>query len=241
MATNEKYVNYYIEMLTSTLNDCVIKNISMMANAKINDEVLQEQINKVEKLSGLLKDQEDTIKLLKEEQTKRENDFNISLKNKNNERDVELTRLMNMINELNNKYRDYDSIKSQVSHVDTFKNELIKTRSEKDSIKTELEKRIQDLISENNSKIEELNSKNKKEIENLNSSNQSEISNLKNNYDETISQLNKKIEELNSKIDYLQLPPAKRKKIDELNKETLTTLTEVSVVDKSLVEDGGTF
>ena len=38
---NEKYLNYYIETMTSTLTDCVVRNISMQANAKITDEVVK--------------------------------------------------------------------------------------------------------------------------------------------------------------------------------------------------------
>jgi len=52
---------------------------------------------------------------------------------------------------------------------------------------------------------------------------------------------NSKVEELVSKIEYLQLPPAKRKKIDELNKEaTPTVLTDLVGVD-GVIKDGGTF
>jgi hypothetical protein len=37
---NEKYLNYYIETMTTTLTDCVVRNISMQANAKITDKKL---------------------------------------------------------------------------------------------------------------------------------------------------------------------------------------------------------
>jgi len=43
---NEKYLNYYIETLTTTMTDCVIRNVSMQANAKITDEVVKEQSEK---------------------------------------------------------------------------------------------------------------------------------------------------------------------------------------------------
>ncbi len=47
---NEKYLNYYIETLTSTVTDCVIRNVSMQANAKVTDEVIKEQVEKIESL-----------------------------------------------------------------------------------------------------------------------------------------------------------------------------------------------
>jgi len=47
---NEKYLNYYIETLTTTMTDCVIRNVSMQANAKITDEVVKEQSEKLDAL-----------------------------------------------------------------------------------------------------------------------------------------------------------------------------------------------
>ena len=59
--------------------------------------------------------------------------------------------------------------------------------------------------------------------------------------------LQKQIAELNAKIDYLQLSPAKRKKIDELNKgASVVSVTQyenipTETVDDSAIKDGGTF
>ena len=39
---NEKYINYYIETLTSTLTDCVVRNVSLQANARVSDDVIGE-------------------------------------------------------------------------------------------------------------------------------------------------------------------------------------------------------
>lgn len=56
------------------------------------------------------------------------------------------------------------------------------------------------------------------------------------------SEYNNKIDELIAKIDYLQLPPAKRKKIDELNKEVVPTTTLTSLIDTDgPIKDGGSF
>ena len=35
---NEKYLNYYIETLTATLTDCVVRNVSLQANAKVTEK-----------------------------------------------------------------------------------------------------------------------------------------------------------------------------------------------------------
>ena len=79
---NEKYVNYYIEVLTTTLNDCVIRNLSMQANAKITDDVIAEQTEKIEKLSETLKQNEEVIKRLRENQVTNENNIINDFKNK---------------------------------------------------------------------------------------------------------------------------------------------------------------
>ena len=217
---NEKYLNYYIEILTSTMNDCVIRNVSMQANAKISEDVIEEQADRIEKLSGTVKELEEVNRKLREGQVASENNTITDLKNKLVEKDRELSTMSNQISELNNKFRDYDSVKSQVTHMDTFKSELIRAREELTRIR-----------GENDRQIDILNKKHEKEKVNL----------------------EKQITELNAKIDYLQLSPAKRKKIDELNKgastvsvidntiENSTVTIEEAIVDDGAIKDGGTF
>jgi chromosome segregation ATPase len=222
---NEKYLNYYVEILTSTLTDCVVRNVSMQANAKISEDVIEDQSEKIEKLSVALKELEDVNRKLREGQTANENNIITDLKNKLAEKDRELTVSSNLVNELNTKYRDYDSVKNQVSHVDTFKAELIRAREE-----------IARTRNENQANIDNLTKKYEEEKANL----------LKQNAEEKAN-LEKQIAELDAKIDYLQLSPAKRKKIDELNKgpsivsvmqyDNISTAT----VDDNSIKDGGTF
>ena len=224
---NEKYLNYYIECLTSTMTDCVVRNISMQANAKITDDVIQEQTKKIEDYSSLLKDKQRELESLKSNREQNENSLISDLNNKVTQKDSEITRLSNEINELRNKFRDYDSVKNQATHVDTFKNELIKAREETNKLRDDYERKISSLHSENEQRMVSLQSDNNSKVENL----------IK-KYDEEKESLKKQILDLNAKIDYLQLPPAKRKKIDELNKEVVVP----SVIETGgVVEDGGTF
>lgn len=204
---NEKYVNYYIEVLTSTLNDCVIRNVSMQANAKITDDVIEEQTGKIEQLTELIKDRDETIRLLKDNNTASENNIINDLRSKITEKDAELNRLSNVINELNTKYRDYDSIKGQTTHLETFKNELIKAREE---------------------------------IVNTRNENKNEIENLTKKYEAEKSELLTQIADLTAKIDFLQLSPAKRKKISELNKGESPIIANAIVEDDN-AKDGGIF
>jgi hypothetical protein len=220
---NEKYLNYYIETLTSTVTDCVIRNVSMQANAKVTDEVIKEQSEKIDALTKLNADLQKSVQDLKNINTSNESAVVQDLKNKLVESEKTTNNLRNDINELTTKYRDYDSIKNQSTHVETFKSELIKAREETNRVRTELETKVNSLVSENAGKISALTEQHDKDIARLNEKH------------------DKQVKELTDKIDYLQLPPAKRKKIDELNKqiepEIVTDPGELS----SPIKDGGSF
>jgi chromosome segregation ATPase len=145
---NEKYLNYYVEVLTGTMTDAVIRNISLQASNKIADETIAELSNAIQEIS------------------------------QNNE------ALSNQVEDLQKKYNDlvsskaeYDNVKHQVEHIDTFRTELIKEREAHEQTR----------------------------------------------------------KELNDRIEYLQLTPAKRKKIDEANKPA----EEPAPIE--ITEDGGLF
>ena len=67
----------------------------------------------------------------------------------------------------------------------------------------------------------------------------------RNDYELTIKELNDNykltIKELNEKIEYLQLTPAKRKKIDEIKVPPVVETLEVNEIDNSIIKDGGSF
>ena len=228
---NEKYLNYYIETLTSTMTDCVVRNISMQANAKITDEVVKEQSEKIDSLVKLNGDLQNTIKELKDTNTLTESTTVQDLKNKLYESEKLVTKLTNDVNELTNKFRDYDSVKNQATHVETFKGELVRAREETGRIRSELESRINSLASENTGKITALTEQHDKNIRELIQKHETEK-----------SEYNNRIDELLAKIDYLQLPPSKRKKIDELNKEVVPTTTIPGLIGTNgPIKDGGMF
>ena len=220
---NEKYLNYYIETLTSTVTDCVIRNVSMQANAKVTDEVIKEQSEKIESLLESNAELKKDVQDLKNLNSTNENAVVQDLKNKLGESEKLATNLRNDINEMTTKYRDYDSIKNQSTHVETFKSELIKAREETNRVRAELETKINSLVSENAGKISALTEQHDKDIARL------------------TEQHDKKVNELTDKIDYLQLPPAKRKKIDELNKQIEPAIVTDSAELSSPIKDGGSF
>ena len=173
--SNENYVNHYVEILTSTMTDAVIRNISLQANAKISEGVIVEQQSKIDKLNSEVKSYTDNI-----------NGTNEQHRNT-------IDGLQNQVNELSGMKAEYENIKHQANHVDTFRNELIRER--------------------------ELHQQTRNDYE-------------------------LKIKELNEKIDYLQLTPAKRKKIDDSKITTIVEVTEEPLtlfnIDTT-IKDGGSF
>ena len=107
---NEKYLNYYIEFLTSTLNEVIIKNISLQANARVTDELLME----------VIKSNDEREKIINE-LTSKHNDTN------------------NSLNELRLQKAEFDNTKHKIQHLETFREELIFTREENIKLKEEIE------------------------------------------------------------------------------------------------------
>lgn len=143
MAGNEKYVNYYIDTLTSTLTDCVIRNISLQVNARISDEAIEE------------------LKKTNDELVKSYNDLTDSTKNSENENIKRLTHLTETqkqtidilnseISMLNRMKGEFESVKSKANNVDAFRNELVKERESHQQTK----KQFEIVIGELNKQIE---------------------------------------------------------------------------------------
>jgi len=191
--SNETYVNQYVEILTSTMTDAVMRNISLQANAKISENVIIEHQDKIEKLNSEIERLTLQIeKNLNASETEKNNQIT-NLNGKIEEQKNSISNLETQIHELNNMKGVYENSKHQMDHIDTFKNELIKER---------------DLHQQ-----------------------------TRNDYELTIKDLNEKIE-------YLQLTPAKRKKIDD---SKLTPIVEVIEATPTLfnidtiIKDGGSF
>ena len=239
---NEKYLNYYIETLTATMTDCVVRNVSMQANQKITDDVVKEQSEKLEALARSNNELQTLIEELEQANAANENSVIQELRNKLDEKEKLVSKQSTDINELankhrveleelNTKFRDYESVKNQATHVDTFKGELIKSREETNRVRTELETRINSIGAEMNGKIQGINEENEKNVKLLVQKHETEKNKLSNI-----------IASLTEKIEYLQLPPAKRKKIEEqLNKEVVPTAITSLVGADGELKDGGSF
>ena len=199
---NEKFVNYYIEGLITTLNDCLIRNISLQANDRISKEVIEEHTKKVEGLDGTINALKVDLESAKKQQNDSDNQRYQNLENSIKDHVNTINTLNQEISQLKTMKTEYENVKHQVQHVDTFRTELTKTREELNNVRVDNEKIIADLT----------------------------------------SSYELKIKELNDKIDYLQLTPAKRKKVEEVKKEVTETPTlNVFSNSEDTLKDGGSF
>jgi chromosome segregation ATPase len=161
---NNDYVNHYIDIMSATLTDAVLRNISLQANAKVTEKVLENQARVIEEL------QQDT-KVADLEKT--------------------IEELQGELAKVNNLRGEYENVKHQAQHVDTFRNELVKERESNQKTRDDYEKQIASL---------------------------------------------------NEKIEYLQLTPAKRKKVDEAKAVALSGSTvDVTTLVDATIKDGGSF
>lgn len=215
---NEKYINYYVEILGSTLSDAVLRNVSLQANEKISGDVIKELQTQIELAQNGSNNQ--VVELRKEiESLKTDKVLTVSERQKQLEEEVlslknAITMHVNTNSELKAKVDDlsrnqseYENTKHQLAHVDTFRNELIKTQKE-----LEESKKYQSELNDAKNQLQALNG--------------------------IISEKNNTISSLTEKIESLQITPAKRKKVAEVKTGAFEQFTSESNV---LIEDGGSF
>lgn len=198
MATNDKYLNYYIETLTSTLNDCVVRNVSMQANARISSEVIEELQQKIEELQNVLATTKDNSNTLNSQYTE------------------EIKKLTAEITELRAIRNQYENVKSEAAHVETFRNELVKEREAHQVTRNDLQTKVNNITNDFNNRINKLNSEHNDKLNKVALKHKEEI------------------KLLNDRIAYLEMSPAKRKKFDMLNAKPET-------VEEETNKDGGVF
>lgn len=135
---NQNYINHYVEILTGTMTDAAIKNISLQANAKISEEVINDLQAKSKELHQQIENLNSEISKILTVKQEQEN----------------------KITELNNIKNEYENVKQQVTHVDTFRNELIKERELHQQTKDEFSTLYDLKVKELQQKIDDLQQKN---------------------------------------------------------------------------------
>lgn len=181
----EKYQQHYNKLLNGTLSDLLIKTISYQANIQLANDIIAEQEKTIEDIKKELDN-------FKSNKSNSENSKIVDLENQVKTQTSLVSKLQSDLNEAIRLKAEYESVKHQVSHVDTFRSELIKER--------------------------ESHKKTRAEYEN-------------------------KITELNDQIAYLQLTPAKRRKIDEEKNKQVEEVETASALplEEVITRDGGSF
>lgn len=189
---NERYLNYYVEILTSTLQDAIIRNVSLQANARVSEDVINDQVKKNEDLGKQIGNLNNELNSVKSNNEQSENSKITNLQNTIKGHLDTINHLNNQVTELNKMKGEYENVKHQVNNLDTFRNELLKEREE---------------------------------------------------HQKTREQYELTIKELNEKIDYLQLTPAKRKKLEEEKNKVVEVIEQSSVlpITDDITKDGGSF
>jgi len=130
--SENNYYNYYVETLTNTMTDAIIRNVSLQASVKVNEELVKEYDETIQLLDaeiGKLNEQ------LENERIARNENENSKIKFL----DSEVSRLNSELNEICNLKSEYEKVKHQVQHIDTFRNELLKAQKENEELKNQIE------------------------------------------------------------------------------------------------------
>lgn len=122
---NEKYVNYYIETLTNTLTDVIIRNVSLQSSNKLQEDTIKEYEKTVEVLDaeiGRINDELNTIKNMKQEYENVKNKVQHidSFKNellKSRKENEELKEQLRYLQMTPSKKKKYDESKIQSSEI----------------------------------------------------------------------------------------------------------------------------
>jgi chromosome segregation ATPase len=155
--SNESYVNYYIDILTKSLNEAILNNISLQANFRIASDAttdlskkLEESNNRVEELNSEIQDNKKTIESLNRERQEYENTKH-QLQHLETFRN-EIQDNKKTIESLNRERQEYENVKNQLRHLETFRNELVVAREENKKLTTEVERLTTEVESLKNKK-----------------------------------------------------------------------------------------
>jgi DNA repair exonuclease SbcCD ATPase subunit len=159
--SQEKYVEQYLDILTKTMQDSIIKNISLQANLKVTEGIIKElQDGSSSSIQSLQK----KIDELNVTVANSQKELNSLRDNKISAENSRLQHLQTTVDDLRKKLvdheivkKEYEEVKHQVQHIETFKNELNKTRDKLQSIDDVHKIEIEKIKSDYENTIRELN------------------------------------------------------------------------------------
>lgn len=155
--SQEKYVEYYVDILTKTMQDSIIKNVSLQANLKITENAIKELQEKIVELTSIV---DSTKKELESTRAVKNASDNTRIQQLQSEINVHINTintLRGQINDLSMVKSEYESVKHQLQHMETFRNELSKTREELQNVHAKNKSEIESLKKQHEETIKELN------------------------------------------------------------------------------------
>lgn len=154
----KKYQKHYNQLISDTLNDLLIKNISFQANIKLANEIISEQEETIKGLNETLDSTKSDLENTRKVKTDNSNTQIASLENRIKSLNDTITKLNSDLNIANRVKIEYDNLKTQVSQLETFRGQLLRERESHQKTKDDLGSQINDL----NRQLEELKSPPKK-------------------------------------------------------------------------------
>jgi chromosome segregation ATPase len=141
----EKYQQYYNQIIVGTLNDTLIKSISFQANIKLANEIIAEQEKSIDDIKN---ENEELKKQLENTRTNKTNFENSKISDLENSIKLHL----DTIDKLSKEKIEYENVKNQLRHLETFRNELVVAREENKKLTTEVERLTTEVESLKNKK-----------------------------------------------------------------------------------------
>ena len=209
--SQEKYLNHYVDLLKSTLNDQISRNLQLQATAKTQEEIMKEMNTQLQSLGQQVQELQNTA--------------SESVGEKEDELNRQVERLKNQINQLNqSRQNDMKSRSDETRNLNSKISELQNQLSQPNPLSGEVsgyKKLVDDLKAE----LLSLN----KEVALMESLRNQLIStqNMVKDRDATIDDLSQQIENLKT-------TPTTVKKTKKASVESVSTL-------EMATEDGGSF
>ena len=178
--SQEKYLNHYVDLLKSTLNDQISRNLQLQATAKTQEEIMKEMNTQLQSLgqqvqelqntaSESVGEKEDELNKQVEQLRNQINQLNQSRQNDMKSRSDETRNLNSKISELQNQLSQPNPLSGEVSGykklVDDLKAELLSLNKEvalMESLRNQLIS-TQNMVKDRDSTIDDLS----QQIENL--------------------------------------------------------------------------
>lgn len=118
---NEKYQQYYSQIVSTTLTDVLVKGIQYQANIKLANDIIEEQEKTIKELR-------ETVETIRKQKIELDAEKVVAMEKTITHQNETIERLMIDLGELNGLKAQYEGVKHLTQHVDTFRNELQKTR-----------------------------------------------------------------------------------------------------------------